>query len=75
MAIKELKGCGVLRVDNDTILLDDSTNVISADISRLLSEKTTYVSVPQTFSTLSDAQLIVEALRNALITSGVMKAE
>lgn len=75
MAIKELKGCGVLRVDSDTILLDNSTNVISADISRLLDEKTTYVSVPQTFSSLSDAQLVVEALRNALVTSGVMKAE
>ena len=29
MAVKVLKGCGVLNVDNETILLDDATNVIS----------------------------------------------
>ena len=29
MAIKNLKGCGVLNVDNVTIKLDDATNVIS----------------------------------------------
>ena len=28
---KILKGCGVLKVDNDTILLNDATNVISVD--------------------------------------------
>lgn len=29
MAIKTLNGYGVLKVDNDTIVLDDTTNVIS----------------------------------------------
>lgn len=29
MAVKILKGCGVLRVDNETIELNDTTNVIS----------------------------------------------
>ena len=29
MAVKVLNGCGVLKVDNDTIVLDDTTNVIS----------------------------------------------
>lgn len=29
MAVKVLKGCGVLRVDNETIELNDTTNVIS----------------------------------------------
>ena len=29
MAVKVLQGCGVLKVDNVTIALDDTTNVIS----------------------------------------------
>lgn len=75
MAIKNLKGCGVLKVDNDTILLNDATNVISVDTTRLIKDSVAFISVPTTFSDLATAQLISERLRNAMISAGIMEAE
>ena len=75
MAIKVLNGCGVLKVDNDTILLNDATNVISVDSQKLIKDIVPYISVPATYSALSDAQLISEKLRDALVTAGVMEAD
>lgn len=72
---KILKGCGVLRVDNDTILLNDTTNVISVDPAQLVKEVVAYISVPTTYSALADARLIDEKLRNAMISAGIMLAE
>lgn len=73
MAIKNLKGCGVLRVDNDTILLNDTTNVISVDSTRLITDAVAWISVPATFDTLSVAQTISERLRNAMVSAGIME--
>lgn len=75
MAIKTLNGCGVLKVDNDTILLNDATNVISVDSEKLIKDIVPFISVPTTYSALADARLIDEKLRNAMITAGIMEAE
>lgn len=75
MAVKVLKGCGVLRVDNDTILLDDTTNVISVDPTRLITDAVAWISIPATFATLSVAQTISERLRDAMISAGIMEEE
>lgn len=75
MAVKVLKGCGVLRVDNDTILLDDTTNVISVDPTRLITDAVAWISIPATFETLSVAQTISERLRNAMVSAGIMEEE
>ena len=75
MAVKVLKGCGVLKVNNDTILLDDTTNVISVDPTRLITDAVAWISIPTTFETLSVAQSISEKLRNATISAGIMEEE
>lgn len=75
MAVKVLKGCGVLNVDNETILLDDTTNVISVDPTRLITDAVAWISIPTTFETLSIAQTISERLRNAMVSAGIMEEE
>ena len=73
--VKNIKWLWVLKVDNDTILLNDATNVISVDSQKLIKDIVPYISVPATYSALSDARLIDEKLRNAMIACGIMEAE
>lgn len=83
MAVKVLKGCGVLNVDNETILLDDATNVISvADGVVALTEATTtelggvlqteISAVPETFADLAAVQTYLDGVVTALVASGVV---
>lgn len=75
MAIKVLNGCGVLKVDNDTILLNDTTNVISVDTSRLITDSVAFISVPSVFTDLAMARTVSANLRDALVSAGVMLAD
>ena len=83
MAVKVLKGCGVLRVDNETIELNDTTNVISvADGVVALTEATTakiggvlvaeVSAVPTTFADLTAVQTYLDGVVTALVASGVV---
>ena len=64
-----------IKVDNDTILLNDATNVISVDSQKLVKDIVPYISVPTIYATLADARLIDEKLRNAMINAGIMDAD
>ena len=83
MAVKVLKGCGVLKVDNETIELNDTTNVISvADGVVALTEATTtkiggvlmaeVSAVPASFATLAEARTYINTLVTALVASGAV---
>jgi hypothetical protein len=83
MAVKVLKGCGVLKVDNETIELNDTTNVISvADGVVSLTEATTtkiggvlmaeVSAVPETFADLDAVQTYLDGVVTALVASGVV---
>lgn len=83
MAVKVLKGCGVLKVDNETIELNDTTNVISvADGVVALAEATTtkiggvlvaeVSAVPETFADLTAVQTYLDGVVTALVASGVV---
>ena len=83
MAVKVLKGCGVLKVDNETIELNDATNVISvADGVVALTEATTteiggvlmaeVSAVPETFADLAAVQTYLDGVVTALVASGVV---
>ena len=65
----------VLKVDNETIFLNDTTNTIYVDSLKLLKDVSPYISVPATLSALSDAQTVLVNLRDALIATGVMEVD
>ena len=85
MAIKVLKGCGVLNVDNETILLDDETNVISvANGVVALTEATATVvggvlqatnQADSVATTVGDLVTDFNALLLKLKTAGIMVAD
>ena len=75
MAIKTLKGCGVLKLDDTIMDYNEATNVVSVKDTKLVKDIAVYVSIPTTYSTLADARLIDEKLRNAMIIAGIMEAE
>ena len=85
MAIKTLKGCGVLKVDDVTIELNDTTNVISVkDGVVALPEATTSVlggvlqATNQADSVATDVDGLVtdfNALLDKLKTAGIMVAD
>ena len=80
---KVLKGCGVLKVDETTIELDDATNIIgvkdgvvampNATTTVLGGVKQASVSaVPASFATLAEARTYINTLVTALVTSGAV---
>lgn len=80
---KEIKGCGVVDIDNVTIVVDDATNVISvkdgvvslptATTSVLGGVKqASVVAVPASFATLAEARTYINTLVTALVTSGAI---
>ena len=85
MAVKVLKGCGVLKVDNSTILLDDSTNVISVASGETVPTEATATAIGgvlqasnQADSTATTIELLVadfNALLAKLKLAGIMVAE
>ena len=85
MAIKTLKGCGVLKVDDVTIELNDTTNVISVkDGVVALPEATKSVlggvlkATNQADSTATTVELLLadfNALLLKLKTAGIMEAD
>ena len=82
---KVLKGCGVLKVDETTIELDDATNIISVKdgVVALPNATTTVVggvkqSTNQADSTATTVELLVadfNALLAKLKTAGIMVAD
>ena len=82
---KVLKGCGVLKVDNVTIALDDATNIIGVkDGVVALPNATTAIlggvkqSTNQADSTATTVELLVtdfNALLAKLKTAGIMVAD
>ena len=85
MAVKVLKGCGVLKVDNETIKLDDATNVISVASGETVPAEATATVVGgvlqasnQADSVATTVELLVtdfNALLLKLKTAGIMVAD
>ena len=80
---KVLKGCGVLKIDDVTIALDDATNIISVkDGVVALPNATTSVvggvkqasvsAVPASFATLAEARTYINTLVTSLVASGAV---
>lgn len=64
-----------MKFDDTVMDYNEATNVVSVKETKLVKDIVPFVSIPTTYSTLADARLIDEKLRNAMISAGIMEAE